>query len=189
MSVFRFLRLRAALVGIASATLACSGAAAAAASPTSIDFTIQIDHSVTNFVTCPPGTPANVILCGYGANESITNATNSAGDAGLTGSTMRVSFASELEAPTTVPGGCAMQFQDASAVTLKTTRGDIYLVTRGAYCASTNTDVEPFVIVGGTGAYTGATGSGVVNAYQSAAPTPTQGFSVDAYTGTLIPAR
>jgi hypothetical protein len=179
-------RVRAGLAGLLGAGLAWSAAAMpAAASPRTIDFTITADPSVTTFVVCPSGTPTNVMECGNGVNEPAT-ASNDEGDPGLTGG-VTASFISAVEFPTSTPY-CAMQLKDASNVTIKTTRGDISLVSHGAFCASTNLDLETFTIVGGTGRYAGATGSGVVTA-QSKGQTLTQAISSDTYTGTITLAR
>ncbi len=79
-----------------------------------------------------------------------------------------------------------MALKNYTAVTLKTTRGDIMLVTHdGSYCATTNTDIEPFNIVGSTGEYEGATGSGVITAHATAPQTATQGFASEVYAGTI----
>ena len=125
-----------------------------------------------------------MIECGYGANEPITLASNDAGDLGLTGTDITISFVSELEAPISI-SSCAVYLPDGSAITIKTMRGDIYLVSRGAYCASSNTDYEPFNVISGTGAYAGATGSGYVDAKATGPQVGAQGFSADLYTGTI----
>jgi hypothetical protein len=191
------LRTRTALVGVAASLLALGAQAlpAAAASETSkaISFTIT-SNDVTNFDKgCPPGTNrTQVMLCGYGVDEPVMQATNTGGDAGLSGTQIKESFVSLLDYPVatancpalspTLPG----QMKNYSAVTLKTTTGNIFLVTHdGAYCTTTNSDVEPFTVLGGTGAYSGATGSGVINAYANAAQTATPGFAHETYTGTI----
>src|SRR5207244_137038 len=103
---------------------------------------------------------------------------------------------SGLEVPAPTPT-CAMALKHYSAVTIKTTRGDLFLVTHdGRYCAASNSDVEPFTVVGGSrrmrtrsssgaGAYRDATGAGVINAQATKPQTATQGFASETYSGTL----
>ena len=184
MSVVSSLRVRAGVAGLLGAGLAWSVAATpAVASPRTINFTITADPSVTTFVACPSGTPTTVMECGNGVNEPVT-ATNDAADPGLAGSAATLSFSSAVEFPVSTPD-CAVQLNDGSAVTVKTTRGDIFLVSHGAYCASTNLDLETFRILGGTGRYAGAIGSGHVTARMIAPQTSTQAFSADLYEGTI----
>jgi hypothetical protein len=188
MFVLQSLRARTTLVGFAAALLALGGQAlpaAAALEHKTFHFTISADNDVTNFVPCPTGTPSTIMLCGYGVDEPVTSASNDGGDPGLSGTNIRESFVSALEFPAPTPT-CAMALKNYSAVTIKTTRGALFLVTHdGSYCAATNSDVEPFTIVGGTGAYAGATGSGVITAHATKPQTATQGFASEIYTGTL----
>ena len=84
--------------------------------------------------------------------ESITSAANDGGDPGRGGKGIKESFVSALEFPA-LTATCAMALKNHSAVRLKTSTGSIFLVAHdGSYCAATNSDVEPFTIVGGTGA-------------------------------------
>jgi hypothetical protein len=189
MKFFDSLRARTALAGAVGTLLVMTSAVApAAASPETIHFTITVNNDITYFTVCPPNTPAGTV-CGYGTAEPITDATNDAGDAGLSGTNITISFTSTLKLPPISSPLCAVMIPDASNITLKTTRGNITLVTKGAYCASTNTDLEPFVITGGAQEYAGASGYGLITAHATAPQTQTQGFSSDTYVGTLTLAR
>ena len=178
MHLFSTLRARTALVGLTTGLLALSASAmTAAASPQTIPFTLFTDKDVTTVVACPAGTPSSVVMCGYVKDIPMV-ATNTAGDAGLSG-TVTESFVSALEAPAPTPN-CAAAMAAHTAITVKTSKGDVFMVTNGSFCTVTGHDVEPFTIVGGTGAYKGASGSGVVNAQQTSATAATETF-----TGTL----
>jgi len=174
-----------ALVGATTGLLALGAVASPVAAATqSVDFKLSTKNDVTTFVTCPAGTPANA-LCGYAKDMPLVV------DSGLTGPVSE-SYVSVLEAPALVTDnscppvgtnpGLAMHAH--SAVTIKTSKGDILLVTDGSFCTSTGHDLEPFKIIGGTGAYKGATGSGLVDAQQTSATSATETF-----TGTLKLAR
>lgn len=178
MHLLSTLRARTALVALTSGLLALGAAAAPAAAATqTINFTLFTDKDVTTIVPCPPGTPANVVLCGV-ARDIPMKASNTAGDKGLTG-TVSESFASALEAPAPTPD-CAAAMAAHTIVTIQTSKGDIFLVTSGSFCTVTGHDVEPFTIVGGTGTYKNATGSGIVDAQQTSPTSATETF-----TGTL----
>jgi hypothetical protein len=182
MSLFRTVRVRTALMGLATGLLAI-GAVAAPASAASVSktipFTLFTDKDETIVVPCPPGTPANIVLCGYVKDIPMV-ASNTAGDAGLSGAVTE-SFVSALEAPAPTPT-CAAAMTPHTVGTIKTSKGEIYWVTAGgSFCTITGTDVEPFTIVGGTGAYKGASGGGVVNAQQISAT-----GAIETFTGTLV---
>jgi hypothetical protein len=188
MSLLHSFRARTAVVGF-TALLALSGqalpAAAAGDQTSTFKFHLAADNDVTNFVPCPPRTPTTVMMCGYGANIAIDRASNDGDDVGLSGTRIKMSFVSTLDYPAPL-GDCKVALKNYSAVTLKTTRGDIFLSTHdGAYCVSTATDVEPFTIVGGTGDYRGATGSGTIIAYPTKPQTATQGFARETFDGTI----
>jgi len=174
-------RSKLAMLGVAGAMLGAAAAAtpAAAAQPgATINFTLSTNNDVTTIVACPTGTPKNIVICGYAVGTPLT-ATNTSGDRGLTG-TITESFVSVLAAPAPT-ATCAAAMADHSVVTLQTSKGNILLTTSGSFCTVTGQDVEPFVIVGGTGEYAGATGSGVVNA-QQISPTAAS----ETYTGSLV---
>jgi hypothetical protein len=166
MQLMKAVRSKSALIGLASAIMAAvatAGPAAAAESGKSITFTLSTNNDVTTVVACPQGTPSNIVMCGYATNTPLA-ASNTAGDAGLSG-TITESFVSALAAPAPT-ADCPAAMADQSAITLQTSKGQIFVATRGSFCTVTGKDVEPFVILGGTGEYQGATGSGVVNAQQ-----------------------
>jgi hypothetical protein len=181
MLLFRTVRARTALVGLSTGLLAVGAmvaTASAAPAPKSIPFTLFTDKDVTIVVTCPAGTPANIVLCGYVKDVPMV-ASNTAGDTGLTG-LVTESFVSALEAPAPTPT-CAAAMTPHTAGTVHTSKGDIFWVTsHGSFCTITGADVEPFTIVGGTGEYKDATGSGVVNAQQISAT-----GAMETFTGTL----
>ncbi len=181
MTLFRTLRARTALIGLSTALLAIGTlvSPAAAAAPKTIPFTLFTDQDNTIVVPCPQGTPANIVLCGYVKDVPMV-ASNTAGDAGLSGAVTE-SFVSALEAPAPTPT-CAAAMTPHTAGTIKTSKGDIFWVTSGgSFCTVTGADVEPFTIIGGTGAYKGASGGGVVNAQQISAT-----GAMETFTGTLI---
>ncbi|HEV7663688.1 MAG TPA: hypothetical protein VGQ62_09150, partial [Chloroflexota bacterium] len=188
-------------------------AAAAAATPAQSNtfaFHLGSDQDVTHFLAqCPVGTPAPYVLCGYGINEPITSQSSTLAALNTPGITE--SFVSALSAAGPQKD-CAIGMTNVSAVTLHTSRGDIFLASsdHGQFCvynampgaagfapAKSNLDVEPFVILGGTGQFRGATGSGVITAHglgQDPAPpaTPTIGYATEVYDGTITlaaPAR
>lgn len=173
------LRSASALIGFTSALVAAAAgeAPAAAAASNPFNFTLWTNNDVTTIVACPPGTPANIVMCGYATGTPL-NASNTGGDQGLSG-TVTESFASELAAPAPT-STCAAAMADSAAVTIQTTRGNLYLTTSGSYCTVTGHDLENFVIVGGTGEYQGATGGGVVDAQQTSASSVSE-----TYTGTV----
>jgi hypothetical protein len=152
--------------------------AAAASSRQTINFTLSTNNDVTTIVACPPGTPANIVMCGYAVGTQL-QASNTSGDKGLSG-TVTESFVSELAAPAPT-ATCAAAMADQSVVTLQTSKGNILLTTTGSFCTVTGQDVENFVLVGGTGEYQGATGSGVIKAQQTSATAVTE-----TYTGILV---
>jgi hypothetical protein len=159
---------------------------ASAAGTTTIPFTLYTDQDNTILVPCPQGTPPHVVMCGY-VKDVPMDASNTAGDPGLTG-TVTESFASALEAPVPTaecnePGKGIMIPHTVG--TIRTSRGDIFWVTSGGkFNMCTGYDIEPFTIVGGTGTYKGATGSGTVHAQQTGPTSATETF-----TGTLILGR
>ena len=184
MHLLHTLRGQAALIGLASAVVAAVSSAAPAAAAESgktISFTLQTNNDVTTVVPCPPGTPANLVMCGYATNTPL-QASNTGGDAGLSG-TIEESFVSALAAPAPT-ATCAAAMADQSAVTLQTSKGSIFLVTKGSFCTVTGHDTEPFTVLGGTGEYAGASGSGVVQAQQTS-PTAAS----ETYQGTITLAR
>jgi hypothetical protein len=173
------------LIGLTTGLVAMgalASTASAASAPKSIPFTLFTDKDVTTVVSCPAGTPSNVVLCGY-AKDVPMSASNTAGDPGLSG-TITESFYSELEAPTPTadcpaPNGV---MKPHTRGTLHTSKGDIYWLTAGgAFNMCTGADVEPFTILGGTGEYKDASGSGVVHAQQISATGAMETFS-----GTLL---
>lgn len=187
MNLSTHLRSKLTVLGIAGAMLSAAATVTpVAAQGTTINFTASTNNDVTTMVTCPTGTPANIVLCGYAINTPLT-ASNTSGDQGLSGS-IKESFVSDLAAPAPTTGpnppACAAAMADQSAITLQTSKGNILLVTSGSFCTVTGLDVEPFVVVGGTGEYQGATGSGVVNAQQISATA-----AAETYTGTIVLAR
>ena len=186
------LRGRSAALGLTFSLLALGGAAPPASaapdtspSPTTFTFHLSNDNDVTTFLPrCPAATPEPYTFrCGHGLNQPIVQAASD--PVKLSSTPMTEFFASALAAPG--PGvDCALAIKNLSVVTLHTSRGQVFLITHdGQYCVSTNQDVEPFTIVGGTGDYRGATGSGVINAHATKPQTARQGFAAETYTGTI----
>ncbi len=153
-------------------------AAAAAPSGQTFNFTLSTSNDVTTIVACPPGTPANVVMCGYAVGTQLL-ASNSGGARGPSG-TVTESFVSMLNAPAPT-ATCAAAMADRSIVTIHTSLGNLLLTTSGSFCTVTGLDVENFVVVGGTGEYERATGGGVIKAQQTSATSVTE-----TYTGTLV---
>jgi hypothetical protein len=175
------LRGKLATLGIASALVtAFTIATTAAAAPVgqTINFTLSTNNDVTTIVTCPPGTPANIVMCGYAVGTQL-QASNTSGDKALSG-TVSESFVSELAAPAATTT-CAAAMADQSVVTIQTSNGNLLLNTIGSFCTVTGQDVENFTVVGGTGEYQGATGSGVIKAQQTSATAVTE-----TYTGSVV---
>jgi hypothetical protein len=168
------MHLRPTLIGTAAAILAAvASVVPAAASSQSVAFKLSTDNDVTTVVACPQGTPTSIVMCGIAINIPLKV------EKGLSGPVSE-SFASALSAPAPT-ADCAAAMATHSAITLNTARGDLFLVTSGSFCTVTGRDVEPFVIIGGTGDYKGATGSGTIVAQQTS---PTS--ASETYDGTII---
>ena len=81
MQRFTSLRARSVVVGLMTGVLALGAAAIPVAAATqTIPFTLYTDKDVTTIVPCPPGTPSNIVLCGYVKDIPMT-ATNKIGRA------------------------------------------------------------------------------------------------------------
>jgi hypothetical protein len=168
-------------IGFAGAVLTAIAGVAPAAAATldhTVNFTLSTNNDVTTVVTCPPGSPSNIVMCGYAVGTQL-EASNTSGDKGLSG-TVTESFVSELAAPAAT-ATCPAAMADGSVVTIQTSKGNIILTTTGSFCTVTGLDVENFVVVGGTGEYRGATGSGVIKAQQTS-PTAAS----ETYTGSIV---
>jgi hypothetical protein len=104
----------------------------------------------STYVACPDGTPVGVV-CARG--------TGSASKSPLGGLTE--SFGSAIDTAHPNPSNGSLPVY--SVATLTTATGDqLFLITVGAFNPSTGVDPETFQVVGGTGRFRGASGSGTV---------------------------
>ncbi len=189
-------RARTALASLASLVMVGFGGQAlpvgaeSAKGAQTYQFALSTDDDVTNFLKkCPPHSPYT-FLCGTATDVPLL-ASNSGDDEALS-ATITESYFNALDFPRPTPTCPAVlpfapgALLDFSSVTLKTTRGHIFVVTHGGtFCTSTNTDVEPFNIVGGTGKYHRARGFGTIVAHATKPQTATQGFASEVFTGTI----
>ena len=197
---------RSALVGFAMAALAIGSLAAPAAAAaesganananatpnsasTSYSFTLGTSEDVTIFPgpKCP-ATPMSGYMCGSNAGVKLL-AANTGGDTDLTG-TVTEDFFSQLAIAPVVTSTCAAAVPNYSKITVHTAHGDLLMETHdGSYCTTTNVDIEPFTITGGTGKYAGATGSGTIYATQTKPMALTAdglfGYAAEVYRGSI----
>lgn len=215
MSRLPVFRVRSALLGLAAAaltvgSLATSASAAGLASgsgsnsssssssnstsgpnvgSTSYSFTLGTTSDVTIFpgAACPQIIPVNY-LCGSNAGVNLV-AANTGNDRDLVGQVTE-DFWSEMSMVPETIGSCAAALRNYSEITIHAAHGDIFMKTHdGSYCSSTNVDVEPFTVAGGTGKYAGATGDGTIYATQtkpmSVTNTGLLGYAAEVYRGTI----
>jgi len=138
-------------------------------------FTANYPDEVTTRRPCPQGTPTGA-FCFTGVGHGPTVPPGGPG-------TER--FAGFVDLAHTGPDGCA---PDVNAVTITTARGTLLLTTQGRACftaTGASTDTGTWRVIGGTGVYQGASGSGSVTTLGR--PTLPDGTisSNSTYTGTL----
>jgi hypothetical protein len=197
MSRLPVLRVRSVLVGVAVAALAIGSLAAPVAaaesgsssSSNNYSFTLGTTEDVTIFPgpTCP-ALPMSGYMCGSNVGVKLL-AANTGGDKDLTG-TVTEDFFSQLSISPVATRTCAAAVLNYSKITIHTAHGDISMETHdGSYCTTTNVDIEPFTITGGTGKYAGATGSGTIYATQTKPMALTAdglfGYAAEVYRGSI----
>jgi len=161
------------LLGLTLALLASGMVAAPALAATATPFAASIDERAT-FVRCPPGTPAGA-LCFVGEGDGSVTLP-------LPGGPAKESFFGFVDFGAT-KAGCT---PDYTWSTVSTTKGSLTVFVRGMKCDATpGVDHGAWTVLGGTGMYGGARGSGTavsqVTSFSNTGATSTSTFD-----GTLI---
>src|SRR5579884_508027 len=137
-------RLCRARVALASLVLAVAAVGTTAAPSLAATGTLQVTFNETTTPrTCPPGVPAgSFCYTGTGTGTLISPA---------------IGTATEYFVGYALNGGCG---PDHNVATLVTSRGDIFVVANGNTCGGV--DQETYTVVGGTGMFQGASGTGSI---------------------------
>src|SRR5260370_36061894 len=165
-------------------------AAPSLAAPTSQSYTASFPMEKTFKRTCPAGFPA-VDFCFTGSDHS------GLGTSTPPGSTATEDFAGFVDFTSPIANACLTPptfllrtspgFSDHNLVTLGTSQGRLFLRTDGTDCTTTGTDDGAWKVLGGTGVFEGATGSGTVHT-QATGGDGSQGHpitSFSTYTGSV----
>jgi hypothetical protein len=137
----------------------------AAATTTTYSATFLQEQTVQR--TCPPGVPAGA-FCFTGSDHSGTGTSSPPVPPDIHATE---DFAGFVDFSHPLPNACLpgpgspslTGFPDHNVVTLGTYAGRLFLTTDGTDCMSTGTDDGTWHIIGGTGIFEGATGSGHVH--------------------------
>jgi len=176
-------------VAVVMAATMVTPSAAATTSPYSATF--QQERTVQR--TCPPGLPSND-FCFTGTDLSHTGTSSPPIPPDLHATE---AFAGFVDFNSPQPNACpaspgstqltATGFPDHNVVTIGTYAGNIFMTTNGLDCMSTGTDDGTWQVIGGTGIFSGATGSGHVHTQATGGTgspsNPITSFST--YTGTI----
>jgi hypothetical protein len=156
-----------------------TAAPSAAATTTPYSATFPQERTVQQ--TCPPGVPAGS-FCFTGSDHS------GLGTSTPPGSTATEDFAGfvDFSSTGTCPDGTT-GFHDHNAVSIGTRSGNLFLTTEGLDCPSLGQDNGTWRVVGGTGIFEGASGSGTVHTQATGGTgTPSDPIrSFSAYSGTI----
>jgi hypothetical protein len=145
-------RARVAVLSVVAGVLVQASTAAPSLAATTGPFTATYRDEVTTPRQCPSGIPAGA-FCFSGVGHGPTVPPGAQG-------TER--FAGYVDLAHPGPDGCAPDF---NAVTITTTRGTLVLTTQGRACftaTGASTDTGNWRVIGGTGVFEGASGSGTV---------------------------
>lgn len=183
------------LLALASASALVATTAAPSSAATTTTYTATFPLERTTQRTCPPGIPGNsngADFCFTGTDHSGTGTSTPPIP---TDTHATEDFAGYVDFNSPIPNACLpgpgstslTGFPDHNIVTIGTDRGDIFMTTNGTDCMSTGTDDGTWNIIGGTGIFEGATGTGHVHTQATGgtgAPNdPITSFS--AYSGTI----
>jgi hypothetical protein len=156
------------LLALTMALLVSGTVAAPASAATTTPFAARFDETTTP-VACPPGTPPEfVCFSGTGVGEAIPP-----------GGRARESFQT-LVGPVDPTNPCA---NDRSLARIDTSVGSLSLIARGQTCFDTGIGRGTWTVVGGTGRFAGARGSGTFRTVVKSMGPPIE--SETTYTGTL----
>jgi hypothetical protein len=142
-------------LGVAGCALILSAAPALAATSA---YTANFPQEKTVQRTCPAGVPAGS-FCFTGSDHSGLGTS-------VPGGRATEDFAGFVDFSHPIANACSGSttgFPDHNVVTLNTTSGNLFLRTDGTDCQSTGTDDGTWTVLGGTGIFAGATGTGHVH--------------------------
>jgi hypothetical protein len=177
------MRFRRIAVALSGAGLLASVSAAPSLAATTSPYNANFPQEKTVQQTCPAGVPAGS-FCFTGSDHS------GLGTSTPPGSTATEDFAGFVDFSQTVPGAClggATGFRDHNVVSIGTSSGNLFMRTDGIDCTNTGTDDGTWVILGGTGIFEGASGTGHVHTQATGGTgSPTNPItSVSTYDGTI----
>jgi len=177
------MRFRRLAVALGAAGLLASVSAAPSLAATTSPYSANFPQEKTIQRTCPPGIPAGA-FCFTGSDHS------GLGTSTPPGSTATEDFAGYVDFSQPLPGACAggaTGFPDHNVVSIGTSSGNLFMRTDGTDCMNTGTDDGTWVILGGTGVFSDASGTGHVHTQATGGTgTPTNPItSFSAYTGTI----
>lgn len=180
---------RLAAASLSAATLLLAASVSASFAATTSPYTASFPQERTIQRTCPAGVPQGA-FCFTGSDHSRL------GNSIPPGATATEDFAGYVDfshpianACTAIPGSpsSTIGFPDHNVVTIATTSGLLFLRTDGVDCQSTGTDDGTWQVLGGTGMFSGAAGSGHVHT-QATGGTGSQSDpirSFSSYTGNI----
>jgi hypothetical protein len=153
-----------------------AAAAPAAASDDSVALRTTSVNETTNIVACPKGTPVGIV-CAVGSGGLQSNSLGLVSE----------KFVSRIDFAHPDAAGHISVLSLATLSTGANGTGDrLFLVAKGDFNPKTGVDNEQITVVGGTGRFEEATGSGTIVTQQTGAnPTGTVIFSISTINATI----
>lgn len=175
-------------LSVSIAVLLAAFTAAPSAAATTSPYLANFPQEKTVQQSCPQGVPSGS-FCFTGSDHS------GLGNSTPPGGTAYEDFAGFVDFTHPIANACVPTpqnpsttgFADHNVVTISTSRGELFMRTDGTDCMSTGTDDGTWQVLGGTGIFEGASGSGHVHTQATggtgSASNPITSFSN--YTGTV----